>query len=229
MLDGREYDRYTRAGVWMAWGTILQNIVGTVMSFVVWSALVYGFFVLRNKSLEFKLKRLIRPERSDPDENRVHIVCANGTDVRVTVRDVRLITASDTHISLTYFGDTGDVIRPRRNNDIIARRRNSVVTRHERAGLIERNFVELPAQTAGLWALTAEQVEDPNWRFAHLILVLDYPTLLNTRRLMVVEAREEILGALNDDFRRYILATRFPGQRRAQPELASESDDGGRY
>ena len=52
MSDWRECDRYTKEGMRVAWGTILQNIVGTVMAFVVWSALVYGFLVLRNKSLE---------------------------------------------------------------------------------------------------------------------------------------------------------------------------------
>ena len=188
----------------MSLGTIIQNIVGTVLSFVCWSALVYAFFVLRNWTLEYKLRRLIRPERSDPDEDRVHAVCANGTDVRVTVRDVRLITSDDTHVSLTYFGDTGDVIRPRRNDDLISRRRNPVYARNEKAGLIERNFVELPAQTAGLWALTAKQVENQDWSFTHCVLVIDYPTLLNTRRLMIVEASQQIVDDFNQDFRRYI-------------------------
>ncbi|WP_348762512.1 hypothetical protein, partial [uncultured Salinisphaera sp.] len=129
-----------------------QAIASTVLSFVLWSGLVFGFFVVRNKTLEHKLKQLIQPHRTDPQDDRVHVVCANGTDVRVTIRDVRLITEDDTHVSLTYMGDTGDVIHPRRNNDIIARRRNPLANRHEKAGLIERDFVELPAQTAGLWA-----------------------------------------------------------------------------
>lgn len=184
--------------------TIIQNIVGTVLSFVAWSALVYLFFMLRNWTLEYQLRRLIRPERSDPDEDRVHLICANGTDVRVTVRDVRLITENDTHVSLTYVGDTGDVIRPRRKNDIIARRRNTISMRNEKAGLIERNFVELPAQTAGLWALTAAQVEDRTWHFKHCLLVLDYPTLLGTRRLIVVHAKSLIVDDFNADFRQYI-------------------------
>lgn len=188
----------------MELGTIIQNIVGTVLSFVAWSALVYVFFVLRNWTLEFKLRRLIRPERSDPDEDRVHMICANGTDVRVTVRDIRLITECDTHVSLTYIGDTGDVIRPRRKNDVIARRRNTITLRNEKAGLIERNFVELPAQTAGLWALTAAQVENPGWRFSQCLLVIDYPTLLGTRRLIVVHAPIRIVTDVNEDFRRYI-------------------------
>lgn len=81
------------------------------------------------------------------------------------------------------------------------------------AGLIERNFVELPAQTAGLWALTARQVEDAGWRFSECLLVIDYPTLLNSRKLMVVHARPAIVAALNDDFNRYIVSAR----RRHQP------------
>ncbi|WP_423822369.1 hypothetical protein V5738_00165 [Salinisphaera sp. SPP-AMP-43] len=185
-----------------------------------WSSLVYVFFVLRNNTLAYKLEKLIRSEHRDPDEDRVHIDCANGTNVRVTLRDVRLITADVTHVSLTHFGDTGDVIRPRRNNDLTARRRHSVLTRHEQAGLIERNVVQRPAQTAGLWALPAAQVEDPEWRLAHRVLVIDYPTLLNTRRLMRVEAKAEVLAQLNDDFWRYILSTRCPGPRCAQPELS---------
>ncbi|GAB3672716.1 hypothetical protein GCM10028792_07330 [Salinisphaera aquimarina] len=189
----------------MTWLSILQSILGTVTSFIIWSLLVYLFYVLRNRSLEHRLKRLIQPERSDPDEDRVHVVCANGTDVRVTVRDVRLITRNDTHLSLTYLGDTGDVIRPSRPNDIIARRRNSVVTRHEKAGQIERRFVELPAQTAGMWALTADQVDDSDWQFVDCLLVIDYPTLLNTRKLMVVTAKSEIVDDLNADFRAYIV------------------------
>lgn len=189
----------------MSWLKILQSIFGTVSSFVIWSLLVYLFYVARNWSLERKLKKLVEPARSDPDEDRVHVVCANGTDVRVTVRDVRLITRNDTHLSLTYLGDTGDVIRPSRPDDIIARRRNSVVTRHERAGQIERKFVELPAQTAGLWALTAEQVDDPGWEFIECLLVIDYPTLLNTRKLMVVTAKRSIVEALNTDFQNYLV------------------------
>lgn len=188
----------------MSLGTIIQNIVGTLLSFACWSALFYTFFGLRNRMLEYKLRRLIRPERSDPDEDRVHVVCANGTNVRVTVRDVRLITTDDTHVSLTYFGDTGDVIRPRRNDDLISRRRNPVYARNEKAGLIERNFVELPAQTAGLWALTAEQIEDHEWWFEHCVLVIDYPTLLNTRRLMMVRAPQPIVDDFNRDFRHYM-------------------------
>ena len=184
--------------------SIVQSIFGTVTSFVIWSGLVYLFYVLRNRSLEHKLRQLIRPSRSDPDEDRVHVICANGTDVRVTVRDVRLITTDDNHISLTYLGDTGDVISPRRPNDIIARRRNGVTMREEKAGLIERNFVELPAQTAGLWALTAAQVGQADSRFAQCLLVIDYPTLLNTRKLMVVTATDDIVAALNDDFRTYL-------------------------
>lgn len=86
--------------------------------------------MLRNRSLERKLKQLVQPQRSDPDEDRVHIICANGTGVRVTIRDVRLITEDDVHVSLTFIGDTGDVIRPRKPNDIIARRRNPVTTWH---------------------------------------------------------------------------------------------------
>lgn len=192
----------------VTWLEIGQSIFGTVTSFVIWSLLVYAFYVLRNRSLEYKLKQLVQPERSDPDEDRVHIICANGTDVRVTIRDVRLITDDDVHVSLTYIGDTGDVIRPRKPNDIIARRRNPVTTWHEKAGLIERNFVALPAQTAGLWALTAQQVEDARWNFTTCLLVIDYPTLLNTRKLMVVYAKQEIVQALNDDFNRYIVNAR---------------------
>ena len=192
----------------MTWLEIGQSIFGTVTSFVIWSLLVYAFYVLRNRSLEHKLKQLVQPERSDPDEDRVHIICANGTDVRVTIRDVRLITDDDMHVSLTYTGDTGDVIRPRKPNDIIARRRNPVTTWHEKAGLIERNFVALPAQTAGLWALTAQQVKDARWHFTTCLLVIDYPTLLNTRKLMVVYAKPEIVQALNDDFNRYIVNAR---------------------
>ena len=192
----------------VTWLEIGQSIFGTVTSFVIWSLLVYAFYVLRNRSLEYKLKQLVQPERSDPDEDRVHIICANGTDVRVTIRDVRLITDDDVHVSLTYIGDTGDVIRPRKPNDIIARRRNPVTTWHEKAGLIERNFVALPAQTAGLWALTAQQVEDARWNFTTCLLVIDYPTLLNTRKLMVVYAKQEIVQALNDDFNRYIVHAR---------------------
>lgn len=192
---------------------LVQSIFATVTSFVLWSLLVYAFYVLRNRSLEHKLKQLVQPERSDPDEDRVHIICANGTDVRVTIRDVRLITDDDVHVSLTYIGDTGDVIRPRKPNDIIARRRNPTTTRHEKAGLIERNFVALPAQTAGLWALTARQVEDAGWHFTTCLLVIDYPTLLNTRKLLVVYAKPAIVEALNDDFNRYIVSAR----RRHQP------------
>tara|TARA_B100002049_G_scaffold68276_1_gene49651 strand:+ start:3104 stop:3703 length:600 start_codon:yes stop_codon:yes gene_type:complete len=192
----------------VTWLEIGQSIFGTVTSFVIWSLLVYAFYVLRNRSLEYKLKQLVQPERSDPDEDRVHIICANGTDVRVTIRDVRLITDDDVHVSLTYIGDTGDVIRPRKPNDIIARRRNPVTTWHEKAGLIERNFVALPAQTAGLWALTAQQVEDARWNFTTCFLVIDYPTLLNTRKLMVVYAKQDIVQALNDDFNRYIVNAR---------------------
>ncbi len=192
----------------MSWLSILQSIFGTVSSFVIWSLLVYLFYLARNWTLERKLKRLIEPARSDPDEDRVHVVCANGTGVRVTVRDVRLITDDDTHLSLSYLGDTGDVIRPRRPNDVIARRRNKVLTRHEKAGQIERNFVELPAQTAGMWALTAHQVDDASWTFVECLMVIDYPTLLNSRKLMTVTARREILDDLNADFRRYIVARR---------------------
>jgi len=208
----------------VALSAITQSIVGTVLSFICWSLLVYGFFLLRNWSLEYKLRRLIRPERSDPDEDRVHVVCANGTDVRVTVRDVRLITASDTHVSLTYFGDTGDVIRPRHNDDLMARRRNPIHTRNEKAGLIERNFVELPAQTAGLWALTSAQVEDPGWTFTHCVLVLDYPTLLGTRRLMIVRARDAIVDDFNQDFRRYI-RTRYEQEQGAAKNQAPGSPE----
>lgn len=192
----------------MSWLSILQSIFGTVSSFVIWSLLVYLFYLARNWTLERKLKRLIEPARSDPDEDRVHVVCANGTGVRVTVRDVRLITDDDTHLSLSYLGDTGDVIRPSRPNDVIARRRNKVLTRHEKAGQIERNFVELPAQTAGMWALTADQVDEVEWKFTECLMVIDYPTLLNTRKLMTVTAKREILDDLNDDFRRYIVARR---------------------
>ncbi|MES1929284.1 hypothetical protein SADO_08507 [Salinisphaera dokdonensis CL-ES53] len=192
----------------MSWFEIGQSILGTVTSFVIWSMLVYAFYVLRNRSLEYKLKQLVQPERSDPDEDRVHIICANGTGVRVTIRDVRLITDDDVHVSLTYIGDTGDVIRPRKPNDIIARRRNPATTQHEKAGLIERNFVALPAQTAGLWALTAQQVENARWNFTSCLLVIDYPTLLNTRKLMVVYAKPDIVQALNDDFNRYIVNAR---------------------
>ena len=74
-----------------------------------------------------------------------------------------------------------------------------------------------------LCALTAGQVENPEWRFAHCILVIDYPTLLNTRRLMMVEAKAEILAQLNDDFRRYILTRRCSGSCRDQPE-SSDGD-----
>lgn len=192
----------------MTWFEILQNIFATVTSFVIWSFLVYAFYVLRNLSLEHKLRQLIQAERSHPDENRVHIICANGTDVRVTIRDVRLITDDDVHLSLNYIGDTGDVIRPRKPHDIIARRRNPAVTHHEKAGQIERNFVELPSQTAGMWALTAEQVQAAHWHFSACLLVIDYPTLLNTRKLMTAYARPEIVNALNDDFERYILAAK---------------------
>jgi hypothetical protein len=197
----------------VTWLEIVQSIFGTVTSFVLWSLLVYAFYVLRNRSLEHKLKQLVQPERSDPDEDRVHIICANGTGVRVTIRDVRLITEDDVHVSLTYIGDTGDVIRPRKPNDIIARRRNPVFTRHEKAGLIERSFVALPAQTAGLWALTAQQVENPAWHFTTCLMVIDYPTLLNSRKLMVVYAKPSIVDDLNDDFNRYIVSAR----RRHQP------------
>ncbi|MES1946168.1 hypothetical protein C84B14_02441 [Salinisphaera sp. C84B14] len=189
----------------MSWSQIALSIFSTVTSFIIWSFLVYVFYVLRNRSLEHKLKQLIQPERSVPDEDRVHIVCANATAVRVTVRDVRLITDDDVHVSLAYIGDTGDVVRPRRPNDIIARRRNPVITRHEKAGLIERNFVELPAQSAGMWALTADQVENPKWHFVECLLVIDYPTLLNTRKLMVVYAKQAIVDSINDDFNRYIV------------------------
>lgn len=192
----------------MSWLSILQSIFGTVSSFVIWSLLVYLFYLARNWTLERKLKRLIEPTRSDPDEDRVHVVCANGTGVRVTVRDVRLITDDDTHVSLSYLGDTGDVIRPSRPNDIIARRRNKVLTRHEKAGQIERNFVELPAQTAGMWALTARQVDDIEWQFVQCLMVIDYPTLLNSRKLMTVTAKQDILDDLNADFRRYIVERR---------------------
>jgi hypothetical protein len=192
----------------VTWPQIALSIFSTVTSFVIWSLLVYSFYVLRNLSLEYKLKQLIQPERSNPDEDRVHIICANGTDVRVTVRDVRLITDDDVHVSLTYIGDTGDVIRPRKPNDIIARRRNPVITRHEKAGLVERNFVALPAQTAGMWALTAQQVENAKWHFVACLLVIDYPTLLNTRKLQVIYARDSIVEALNDDFNRYIVNAR---------------------
>ena len=188
---------------------MLQAIVSTVLSFVLWSGVVYGFFVLRNMTLEHKLKRLIRPERTDPEEDRVHVICANGTDVRVTIRDVRLITEDDTHVSMTYMGDTGDVIHPRRRNDVIARRRNILTNRHQKAGLIERDFVELPAQTAGLWALTSDLVDDSAWQFAQCILVIDYPTLLNTRRLMMVHVIDTILADLNRDFRDYITNRRL--------------------
>ncbi|MES1924106.1 hypothetical protein [Salinisphaera sp. T31B1] len=190
----------------MSWLQILQSIFGTVMSFVIWSLLVYLFYLARNWTLERKLKQLIEPARSDPDEDRVHVVCANGTGVRVTVRDVRLITSGDTHVSLTYLGDTGDVIRPRKPDDIIARRRNKVLTRHEKAGQVERNFVELPAQTAGMWALTADQVDDSEWRFVECLMVIDYPTLLNSRKLMTVTAKDRILEDLNADFRQYIVS-----------------------
>lgn len=186
-----------------------QAIASTVLSFVLWSGLVFGFFVVRNKTLEHKLKQLIQPHRTDPQDDRVHVVCANGTDVRVTIRDVRLITEDDTHVSLTYMGDTGDVIHPRRNNDIIARRRNPLANRHEKAGLIERDFVELPAQTAGLWALTSDLVDDSDWQFAQCILVIDYPTLLNTRRLMVVNVADDILADLNRDFHDYVTNRRL--------------------
>lgn len=200
----------------MNWISMMQSTVSTVVSFLIWSLIVYLFYLARNKSLEYKLKRLIQPERSDPEENRVHVICANGTDVRVRIRDVRLITADDTHLSLSYLGDTGDVIRPRRPNDIIARRRNRAVTHNEKAGLIERNFVELPAETAGLWALTTSQVEDSRWRFVDCLLVIDYPTLLNTRKLMVVHAAPEIVEDLNTDFRRYLAARR--AARESQPD-----------
>lgn len=200
----------------MEWMKILQSIIAGVAYFAIWSALVYTFYLLRNANLQRKLKQLIQPERSDPDEDRVHIVCANGTDVRVTVRDVRLITEDETHISLSYIGDTGDVIRPRRPHDVIARRRDKVLTHHEKAGLIERSFVELPAQTAGLWALTAAQVDDPEWRFTDCILVIDYPTLLNTRKLMVVHAKPSIVEDFNADFRRYIVHERQRASQRGK-------------
>ena len=94
----------------MSWSQIALSIFSTVTSFIIWSFLVYIFYVLRNRSLEHKLKQLIQPERSVPDEDRVHIVCANATGVRVTVRDVRLITDDDVHVSLAYIGDTGDAV-----------------------------------------------------------------------------------------------------------------------
>lgn len=49
---------------------------------------------------------------------------------------------------------------------------------------------------------------DTGWVFTHCIMVLDYPTLLNTRKLMVVHAKPGILRDLNDDFERYIAAKR---------------------
>ncbi len=133
----------------MQWEKILQSVVAGVGYFSLWTLLVYAFYLLRNKILEYQLKRLIQPQRSDPDEDRVHVIAANPTDVRVTIRDVRLITDDDTHISLTYMGDTGDVIRPRKRDGIIARRRNPAVSRFKKAGLTERGFVELPAETSG--------------------------------------------------------------------------------
>lgn len=98
----------------MKWAQILQSVIAGVGYFSLWSGLVYAFYLLRNRRLEHQLEQLVRPERSDPDEDRVHVICANATDVRVTIRDVRLITRDDTHVSLTYLGDTGDVIRPRK-------------------------------------------------------------------------------------------------------------------
>jgi len=51
-------------------------------------------------------------------------------------------------------------------------------------------------------------VDEVEWKFTECLMVIDYPTLLNTRKLMTVTAKREILDDLNDDFRRYIVARR---------------------
>lgn len=189
----------------MNWLQIAQSVIAGVLYFSAWSILFYLFNVLRNKRLEYRLRRLIKPGGVKCERERVHVILANYTNVDVTVRRLELLTRNKERVPLTYSGDIGEVELDFDDLQEFANKwRATGGDRFSVAGLQDRGFVELPPQTGGYWTLDEEEIAHRTAEFTGCRVIVEYPTIFRSKALMQVMAGEEVLEAIRDAYRDFL-------------------------
>lgn len=199
----------------MDWLQIAQSVIAGVLYFSAWSILFYLFNVVRNKRLERRLRRLIKPGGVKCERERVHVIVANYTNVDVQVRRLELITRRRERVPLTYSGDIGEVELDFGDLQEFADKwRATGGDRFRIAGLRDRGFVELPPQTGGYWTLEEDELLAHAGDVVGCLAVVEYPTIFRGRALVQVDGGEDVVAAIRKAYDAYLQEQDEPARQR---------------
>lgn len=152
--------------------------VASLTGLAVW---LYNY--CRNKRLENRLREAIAPKGIWSGLTGAGVTVENKTEASVIVRSVMLMCPRGDSIRLDYFGPGQGVPSSPR----FGGKADGGSLSHGAA--LERGFIELPPHCGGLWGLSTNALKTPFIADKEPIdckVVIEYPTLIGSRRLIAI-------------------------------------------
>lgn len=188
----------------VAEGALANLIAASILALVAWF-----FSLLRNSRLERKLEEGISPNGIgtgyDPisREGSFSLQIHNYSHVSVRVHQVILLAAEgQAHIQMEYDRERGVYQTPLLNEVL----QPDFSKKHLAKGFSDNEYdgiyINMPPKTMGIWHVNPKRLGERKWFIREVFFVIEYPTIFGNSALVKLQANEDTLKSIRENFSR---------------------------